>query len=148
MHFTKIKNGVNKKNTASRNIPFSSKFGAKLNISKHIAGFCIVFLCLVFIKYLVLFNFRKCKTSQAPYRKLIRNRVQQGRFYVCYGRFSQGLNLWLHKRSPFGTFGAVQHCRSTTVPKMKTLFNSAENLNKFQHMKCGNQKLNSDSLQS
>ena len=31
---------------------------------------------------------------------------------------------------------------------MKTLFNSAENLNKFQHLKCGNQKLNSDRLQS
>ena len=31
---------------------------------------------------------------------------------------------------------------------MKTLFNSAENLNKFQHIKCGNQKLNSDPLQS
>ena len=53
--------------------------------------------------------------------------------------------------------GAVQQCRSTTVPKMKTLFNSAEkktlfnsakNLNKFQHIKCGNQKLNSTRLQS
>ena len=54
-------------------------------------------------------------------------------------------------------FGAVQQCRSTTVPKMKTLFNSVEmktlfnsakNFNKFQHIKCGNQKLNSDRLQS
>ena len=39
----------------------------------------------------------------------------------------------------------VQQCRkkiSSTVPKMKTLFNSAKNVNKFQHIKCGNQKLN------
>ena len=36
----------------------------------------------------------------------------------------------------------VQQCQ-----KMKTLFNSAENLNKFQHIKYGNQKLNSDRLQ-
>ena len=53
--------------------------------------------------------------------------------------------------------GTVRQCRKTTVlimkncstePKMKTLFNSAENLNKFQHIKCGNQQLNSDRLQS
>ena len=37
---------------------------------------------------------------------------------------------------------------SSTVPKMKTLFNSAENFNKFQRIKCGNQKLNGDRLQT
>ena len=37
---------------------------------------------------------------------------------------------------------------SSTVPKMKTLFNSAENIIKFQHIKCGNQKLNGERLQS
>ena len=37
----------------------------------------------------------------------------------------------------------VQQCRkikfSSTVPKMKTLFNSAKNMNKFQLIKCGKQ---------
>ena len=52
--------------------------------------------------------------------------------------------------------GEVQQCRSTTVPKkirstvpkMKTLFNIAKNLNKLEHIRCGNQKLNGDRLQS
>ena len=39
-------------------------------------------------------------------------------------------------------YGAVQQCRkkisSTSVPKMKILLKRAENLNKFQHIKCGN----------
>ena len=48
-----------------------------------------------------------------------------------------------------GENGAVQQCRkkiSSTVPKMKTLVNSAENMNKFQDIKCGNQKLNGEPL--
>ena len=52
--------------------------------------------------------------------------------------------------------GAVQKCRSTTVPKKnistvpktKTLFNRAENMNKVQHIKCGKQKLNDKRLPS
>ena len=31
---------------------------------------------------------------------------------------------------------------------MKTLFNSAKNMNKFPHIKCGNQKLNGEYKQS
>ena len=32
------------------------------------------------------------------------------------------------------------------MPKMKSLFNSAKNINKFQHIKGGNQKLNGEPL--
>ena len=53
--------------------------------------------------------------------------------------------------------GELLQCRSTTVPKMKKcstvpkmkiLFNSADNLNNFHHIKCSNQQLNSDRLKS
>ena len=53
--------------------------------------------------------------------------------------------------------GTVLQCRKTTVlimkncstePKMKTLFNRTENLNKFQHTKGDNQQKNSNRLQS
>ena len=37
---------------------------------------------------------------------------------------------------------------SSTVPKTKTCFNSAKNMNKVQHIKCGNQKINGERLQS
>ena len=43
-------------------------------------------------------------------------------------------------------FGAVQQCRSATVQKMKTLFKSAKNLNKFQYIECGNQKMKRQSF--
>ena len=33
---------------------------------------------------------------------------------------------------------------SSKVPKLKTLLNRAENLNKIQHIKCGNQELNGE----
>ena len=53
----------------------------------------------------------------------------------CKARLSQiGLSL--------GENGAVQQCRK----KIKTLVNSAENMNKFQDIKCGNQKLNGEPL--
>ena len=45
----------------------------------------------------------------------------------------------------------VQQCRkkfSSTVPKMKTLFSSAKNLNKFKHIKYSKQKLNGNGLES
>ena len=51
----------------------------------------------------------------------------------------------------YSFLGAVQQCRKrklcSAVPKMKTLFNRAENMNKFPHIKCGNQKLNGERLQ-
>ena len=58
------------------------------------------------------------------------------------------------KATDFNFDGAVQQCRiitvpkknSSKVPKMKTLFNSAENINKFQQINFGNQKLNGEPL--
>ena len=65
-------------------------------------------------------------------------------------------NIFLHNEFStvhLGQYNSaeVQQCRkkfSSTVPKMKTLFSSAKNLKKFQHIKYGKQKLNGNCLLS
>ena len=44
-------------------------------------------------------------------------------------------------------YNSADKKNSSTVPKLKTLLNGAESLNKIQHIKCGNQKLNGELLQ-